>query len=198
MIILGLTGGIASGKSKVSNFLKEMGAKIIDADLIARDIVKPGEKAWAEIIATFGEQFLSADKSIDRKKLGALVFADQGALSKLNEITHPKIISRTQKLLAQFRQSKEKVAVLDAALLVETGMQKLVDQVWVIHVEPEVQLQRLKKRDKINQEQALKRINSQTNPEERLKWANLILENNGTEEELEAKVIKAWKELTSD
>jgi dephospho-CoA kinase len=131
VLLVGLTGGIASGKSSVSAMLAERGAEIVDADLIARQVVMPGERAWHKILDHFGRDVLSEDGQVDRKKLADLVFADPAKLSLLNEITHPDIFARVAERL-EHNRDREVVVVLDAALLIETGLADRVDVVVVV------------------------------------------------------------------
>jgi dephospho-CoA kinase len=186
MRIIGLTGGIAAGKSQVSRILSELGAIIIDADVIAREIVEKGTSTWEEIRDEFGEEYFLADGSLNRKKLGKLVFSDKHALRKLNDITHPairnSIISRLDELKTQDYKG---VVVVDAALLLEVGWDDLVDEVWVVDAPLEIRITRLMDRDGLSREEALNRINSQMTQEEKNEKADKIIKNESNMDNLE-------------
>jgi len=198
MIVIGLTGGIASGKSTVSKILQKLGAKIIDADKIARDVVEPHKRAWQEIVEAFGKEILQSDLNLNRKKLGEIVFSNKEDLEKINNITHPQITNQTLDSLHRYDQKGVGVAVIDAALLIETGMHRLVDLVWVVKIDQKEQIRRLVAREKISEEEALKRIYSQTSVEEKVKHAQQVIDNSGRIEELEETVTKLWKELLNN
>jgi len=193
--LIGLTGGIASGKSKVSSFLRSRGAFIIDADRIAREIVKPYKNAWKKIVDTWGKEILSPDLSLDRTRLGSIVFSDKEALERLNAITHPEIIREIEHELGE--RSSEELIVLDAPLLIEAGLCDVVDEVWLVSVTAENQLERLCKRDGISSEEAKKRINSQMPLKEKEKYAHLIIDNNGTWEETGAFMEDILKKIAA-
>ena len=183
MLTIGLTGNISSGKSTVSSYLKNVGARIIDADQVSRDIVHPGAPALKEIAAYFGPGVLTPDGALDRKKLGALVFTNPEAMEVLNGITHPRIvevIEEEKKSLAALAGNGPGMLVIDAPLLIETGLHKEVDEVWVVTIEPEEQIRRLMKRDNISEGEAKSRIDSQMTQQEKIKHAQVIIDNNGT------------------
>ena len=168
MLVIGLTGGIASGKSIISDSLRKMGAVIIDADILSRQVVEPGEEAWRKIWRYFGSQAFNEDRTINRKKLADIIFSDPEKRRILNEIVHPEVLNKTQLLIAQYK--KEGLApliVVDAPLLIEAGMYKMVDEVWVIAVAEELQVRRVMARDNISLEAALKRLESQMPMEEK-------------------------------
>jgi dephospho-CoA kinase len=194
VLLVGLTGGIASGKSSVSAMLAERGAEIIDADLIARQVVMPGERAWQKILDHFGRDVLAEDGQVDRKKLADLVFADQAKLTVLNEITHPDIFARVAERLERNRD-REVVVVLDAALLIETGLADRVDVVVVVDAgDEEEQVRRLTAKG-FDERDARARIAAQLPAEARLARADLVIRNVGTLEELTARVDEVWREL---
>ncbi|MGB9813742.1 MAG: dephospho-CoA kinase [Thermovenabulum sp.] len=196
MKVIGLTGGIASGKSTVSNILREKGAYIIDADEISKALVEPGKPAYKEIVEFFGKEILNEDGTIKRKKLGKIVFADTEKLSVLNSITHPKIIEEIEKKLKECRERDEKVVVIDAALLIELGLYKLADEVWLVVVDEKTQLERLLKRDRfLEPKEAKDRIRAQMPQEEKKKYATRIIDNTGDFSHLKEQVEKYWREL---
>ncbi|MTI79629.1 MAG: dephospho-CoA kinase [Firmicutes bacterium] len=199
MTIVGLTGGIASGKSTVADYLAHLGAEIIDADAIARDIVKPGSPALKEILHFFGPGVLHDDGTLNRKNLGSIVFNAPSALQSLNDITHPKITDVVLSKIREFKEnnSEKKMLILMAPLLIEVGLDKLVDKVWVVHVNTETQLQRVIKRDKLTKETAQKRIKSQLPEEKRLKHADEIIDNNGSWENARKQTEKLWIKYTN-
>lgn len=195
MSVIGLTGGIASGKSLVSAVLRKLGAKIVDADEVARLVVEPGTAGWAEIRREFGDKVLNPDGSINRKALGGIVFANPAQLAKLNKITHPHILNYFRNELDSFREQKGAPAlVLDVALLIESGFYRLVDEVWLVVVSREVQISRLIERDGISREQALQRINCQMAVEEKQKYADIVIDNSGSLESTRQKVETLWKQ----
>lgn len=177
MKVIGLTGGIASGKTTVSTYLKSKGYKVIDADLISRDIYHIGKEAYRKIIEEFGEGILDNQRNIDRKILGSIVFNDKYKLSKLNEITHPIIVNEILRKIEEIKLKGEKICFVDAALLIEANLAKYVDEVWLVVVDEVVQLDRLMKRDKLSFAEAKKRIESQMNVEEKKKFADYIIDN---------------------
>ena len=194
MLVIGLTGGIGSGKSTVAEMLHGKGARIIDADRLAREIVEPGQPALKEIVIEFGEEVVLADGSLDRKALGAKVFHNEAARKKLNEITHPYVINLTKELLEETeREGKHKVAVIDAPLLLEVGMQEMVDEVWLTALDEKIQLERVLQRDKLTPKEAKKRISSQMPLEEKKKYADRIIDTSGTIEETEAEINRLWQ-----
>jgi dephospho-CoA kinase len=194
VLLVGLTGGIASGKSSVSAMLAERGAEIVDADLIARQVVMPGERAWHRILDHFGRDVLAEDGQVDRKKLADLVFADQAKLTVLNEITHPDIFARVAERL-EHNRDREVVVVLDAALLIETGLADRVDVVVVVDAgDEEEQVRRLTAKG-FDERDARARIAAQLPAEARLARADLVIRNVGTLEELTARVDEVWREL---
>lgn len=197
MKVIGLTGGIASGKSTVSILLKDKGAVIIDADEISRKLMKKGTTTYKKVIKCFGDKLLDKYKNINRKKLGKLVFSDKNALKALNDITHPAIIDEIKRNLTELTKKGEQIIVIDAALLLEVGLDSVVDEVWVVAVNEKTQLERLMKRDKmLDKEQAVARIKSQMSLQERLKYADKIINNNKNIEYTKLQVNNLWKELT--
>ncbi|MGJ7045641.1 MULTISPECIES: dephospho-CoA kinase [Thermoanaerobacterium] len=178
MKVIGLTGGIASGKSTVSSILKSLGAVIIDADVVSREIMIKGTETYNILISVFGREILRKDGEIDRRKLGNLVFADKEKLNKLNEITHPEIIKRIKDIIEEERKKgKEKAIVLDAALLIEMKLFNMVDEVWLVVVDKKTQIRRLMKRDNLSYKDALNRIKSQMSIEDKMKYADFIINN---------------------
>ncbi|QNB44869.1 dephospho-CoA kinase [Thermanaerosceptrum fracticalcis] len=199
MLVIGLTGGIASGKSTVSRYLRERGAVIIDADALAKELVARGTPAWQEIVAFFGSQVLDEAGNIDRKRLGQIIFVDPQARTKLNSIVHPKVIEATKKRIRELKDNDNvPLIVVDAPLLIEAGMTDLVDEVWVVAVPVQEQLNRLMFRDKLSQEEAIKRIHSQMPLEEKLTYADRIIDNSGSVEETLEILDALWKEIVHD
>ncbi|MGI6066179.1 MAG: dephospho-CoA kinase [Bacillota bacterium] len=196
MKVIGLTGGIASGKSTVSRVLEKQGAKIIDADIIARDIVQPGCPALAEIVKVFGKETLLPDGRLDRVYLGQKVFQNQSLRKVLNSITHPKIREQIIEELRKIeRESPEAIAVVDAPLLIEAGLVDMVDEVWLVALPEEVQVNRLMNRDGLSQEEAKRRIGSQLPLAEKQKYAKHIIDTSGSINDTVNKVVKLWQEV---
>jgi len=190
--IIGLTGGIASGKSTVSAILKRLGARIIDADEVARRVLEKGQPALRKIIHHFGTTILNEDGSLNRKKLGEIVFNDKGKLKKLNEITHPEIEKLTKKLFEMERKRGTSRIVYDCPLLIEGNLMDMVDEIWLVYVDQETQIERLMDRDGFSKEEALKRITSQLPLAEKIEYADILINNNGNMKELERKVTQLW------
>ena len=166
-MLIGLTGGIASGKSGISSLLKSRGAFIIDADKIARDVVEPHKKAWEEIVRVWGEDVLLSDLRINRSRLGSLVFGNKEELARLNNITHPEIIREIKERALENKDAP--IVVVDAPLLIEAGLSSLVEEIWLVSIERENQIKRLIARDNISEKEAVKRIDSQMPLEEKKK-----------------------------
>lgn len=177
MKVIGLTGGIASGKTTVSTFLKSKGYEVIDADLISREIYNVDEDVYKKVITEFGTEILNNDRTINRKKLGKVVFNNKLKLKKLNEITHPIITNKILKKIEESKLRGEKICFVDAALLIEANLVKYVDEVWLVVADEEVQINRLMKRDNISYEDAKKRIESQMPVVEKKKYADFIINN---------------------
>jgi dephospho-CoA kinase len=191
--IIGVTGGIGSGKSTVSRILRDLGAKIVSADKIARDVVYKGEKALEELIEYFGNDIINDEGELDRKKLGTIVFDNIEKLEVLNSITHKYIVEKIVDMAEQFRkESKSGIMVIDAPIPVEHGFIDLVDEVWVVTADIDVRIKRIIERDGITREEALNRINSQKKEGEYLGIADEVLVNNGGIEELEREVAKLF------
>jgi dephospho-CoA kinase len=181
LIIAGLTGGIASGKSTVSAFLEKAGALIVDADKIAREVVRKGQPAWREIVDAFGQAILLPDGEINRVLLGEIIFNDPAQQQVLNRIVHPGVISETAARLSEI-EKKQPVAVviLDVPLLIESGMDTGLSDIIVVYVPESVQIQRLIARDVLTPAQALARIRSQMPIEEKKKRATIVIDNSGS------------------
>jgi len=196
MKVIGLTGGIASGKSTVSQFLKELGAVTIDADKVGHEAFKPNTESWREVVAAFGKEILSPDGEIDRQKLGQIVFSDSQALARLNQIVHPRIYALVKARIEDYRRRGAGVVVLEAPLLLEVGRPSLadeVDEVWVTVAPEAVVLRRLKDKSGLSEPQSLARIRSQLPSEARLKHADVVIETDCSLDELKAKVAKLWE-----
>lgn len=195
MIILGLTGGIASGKSTVAKMLVRRGACIIDADRIAKEVVQPGEAAWKQIFTYFGKDFILTDGTIDRKKLARCVFADKRQRKKLEEITHPAIMDRVRERLEAARADGCEVVVLDVPLLIEAGWTNLVHQLWLVYTDRVVQKERLMRRDHLTAEEAELRLAAQMPLAEKRKYADVIIDNSGPSAVTETQITEAWEAL---
>ncbi|MBQ2003813.1 MAG: dephospho-CoA kinase, partial [Peptococcaceae bacterium] len=181
------TGGIACGKSMISAYLAQKGIPVIDGDLVARQIVEPGTKGLAQIVDTFGAEYLHADGTLNRAMLGSRVFADKEALQQLNAITKPLLLEAFKTQINALQAHP--MIVLDVALLLEDhDYKELADQVWVVTVSPVQQLARLMKRNNYTAEEAQNRINAQMSNEERIQYADVVIDNNGTMSETIAQV----------
>jgi dephospho-CoA kinase len=203
MIVIGLTGNIGSGKSTVARRLQSLGAKIIDADQIARQVVHPGTPGLQEIVNNFGPGILDSKGNLDRRKMASIVFADPRALVKLNEITHPRIISEVNREIASFKKETKtgavsEVLVIDAPLLIEAGLALIVDEVWVVKVDQSVQIERLAKRDGLTPEEALRRIAAQMPQKEKIKRATRVIDNSGEKKETIKQVDRHWDDMLEE
>ncbi len=195
MFVIGLTGGIASGKSTVSNMLRDFGAAIIDADRVAKDLQEPHTLVWQAIVDSFGREILEEDETLDRKALGQVVFNNPEALQKLNGIVHPGVTQRAYELMREFERAGGKVAVLDAPLLIEANMASLADEIWLVAVPEEVQITRLMARNGFTRGEALARLRSQMPLKEKRSYADIIIDNSGSLEETRQQVGILWKDL---
>ena len=195
MRLIGLTGGIASGKSLVSRQLQELGAAVIDADRIARDVVQHGTPGWEMIVREFGKSVIGSDGELNRKTLGLLVFNNPTELERLNRITHPLILAEIERLLQKYGSGHESLVVLDAPLLFETGLGRFVDEVWVVTVDYQTQVKRLMARDRLTEQEARQRIAVQMPLEEKVRRADRTIDNRGTRSETERQVKEAWVNL---
>jgi len=195
MIVIGLTGGILSGKSTISQMLAEKGAVIIDADKIGHEVYKPHTKTWQELVDAFGNSILKQNMEIDRKKLGDIVFNDSQALARLNEIVHPQMHSMMREEIERLRGEGVDTVVLEAAVLIEANWTDLVDEVWVALAPEEVAVKRLQNRGGLSEEQARARIRSQLSPEERAKHADVIIDTDCELSQVRAKVAELWQKL---
>ena len=178
---VGLTGGIATGKSVVAEVFREEGAFVLDADALGHELMEPGGPAFEEIRGSFGETILGGDGRIDRKKLGARVFQDGKALRRLNAILHPRILEQAERRVVEFaRQSPGGVAVIQAALVSEAGAAGRFDRIVTTECDAETQIHRLRKRGGISAEEALRRVRAQADPAQRRKIADIIIDTSGT------------------
>ena len=184
MFIVGLTGGIASGKSLVARVFKDLGATVIDADRIVHELLEPDQDSWKEIVQYFGQDVQRPDKTIDRRKLGAIVFNDREKRSWLNACLHPRVFSVYTTQVAHLRmRTPDALLFFDAALLIESGYHKNVDRLIVVYAEQEQQVERLMARDKFTREEALMRIASQMPLGEKRSLADHVIDNSGDREE---------------
>jgi len=195
MKVIGLTGGIGSGKSMVSQFMAELGAVIIDADKVGHEAFKPGTEAWRDVVAAFGRGVVKPDGEIDRSKLGSMVFGDAESLVRLNQIMQPRIYDMVVARLEQYRQQGIAVVVVDAPLLIEVGWVPLVDEVWVIVASEDTVLSRVRERSGLSEPESLARIRSQMSNEERIKYADAVINNEGSLDELRDRVKELWQRL---
>ncbi len=188
--VIGVTGGIASGKSTISTMIKELGFTVVDADLAARAVVEPGEPAYNEVVATFGKEILHEDGSINRGLLGKIIFHDQEKRLQLNAIVHPAIRIYTQRQKEEAFARGENVVFMDVPLLFEGKLTNTVDVSLLVYVDAEIQLQRLMERNGLSEEEALARIHSQMPLAEKRALADEIINNNGTIEESRLQLMK--------
>jgi len=196
MLIVGLTGGAASGKTTVSRVLKEEGAYIIDADQIARELVRPHTPAWKELIRAFGKGILREDGFIHRKKLADKVFASLRQRKLLNQILHPRIRKEMERRAeAIWQKDPEAIVVVDAPLLVELGEHRQMDKVIVVTSTQTQQIERLKERDGISPKEALRMFSSQMPVEDKVKLADFVIRNDGSFQETKKKTREVFKEL---
>lgn len=176
-LVIGLTGGIASGKSTVSQMIKEQGIRVVDADVIAKEAVAKGTPALQQIVQTFGEDVLLPNGELNRQQLGAIIFSDEDKRKQLNAIVHPEVRKEMLKQRDEGVSQQETFVVLDIPLLFESQLESLVDRIIVVYTTPELQLSRLMNRNDLSEEEALNRIHSQQSLEEKCKKADRVIEN---------------------
>jgi len=196
MLKVGLTGGIATGKSHVTGLLRELGCAVMDADVVAHQVIEPGQPAYQEIVNEFGPEVLSDSGAIDRARLGAIVFADSSRLKRLNAIVHPRVMEAQERWLAEVAaRNPQAIAVVDAALLIEAGAYRRFDKVVVVFCEPELQLERLVKRNRLTREAAVARMAAQMPTEEKLRYADYAINTSGGFEDTRRQVQELYHEL---
>lgn len=190
--VLGVTGNIASGKSTVTGILAELGAWVIDSDLVYRELVAPGQPLLRRLSERFGDGIIGADGGLDRAALGKIVFSDPAALADLDRITHPAVIAEVDRRVGEIRSG---AVVLDAVKLVESGHAGRCDAVWVVVAAPDVQVTRLMNRNKLTAEDAGRRVAAQSPLAPKLARADLVIDNNGTIEVTREQVMRGWNAL---
>ncbi len=200
LYIVGLTGGIATGKSTVSDFLARLGAHIIDADKVAHEVTLPGTIGFSKLVEIFGSQIVLFDGSLDRNKLGQIVFNDKQSLNAINSIVHPLVTARIHIALDELNQklisdNLFKSVVLDVPLLFETRLDKICDEVWVVKINLELQIERLKRRDGYTDQEAMRRIKSQMDLMQKIALADEVIDNTGNKELTQQIVFKLWYDL---
>jgi phosphopantetheine adenylyltransferase/dephospho-CoA kinase len=192
---IGLTGGIASGKSTVAQFFRDRGVPVIDADILGHRTYDPGTETFSAVVAAFGDDIVSPEGTINRQALGAKVFGKPDEMKKLTDIVWPGIFRLAEQALSDLEVAGNEVAVLEAAVLLEAGWDRMVDEVWCVVVEPERAIERLARRNGLDEGAARARIASQLTNAERIAKSHVVIENNGTLAELEAAVASAWDAL---
>jgi len=198
-LLVGLTGSIATGKSTVSRMFAHLGARVLDADVLAREVVMPGQPAYLKIVEEFGPAVVQEDATLDRKALGAIVFADPARRKRLEEITHPAIGLRQQRILAVLDEEEfDGIVMWDVALLFETGGVSRMDRVVVVYTDPDTELARLMARDGIPEEQARARIATQMPVAEKAKRAHYVIDNSGERVDTERQVKAVYESLLAE
>ncbi len=195
MIVIGLTGGIASGKSTVTQFFRDHDIPVIDADVLGHRTYDPGTETFDAVVATFGQDVVAEDGTIDRKVLGGKVFGKPDELKRLTDIVWPGIRKLAAEKIAEFETAGNDLVVLEAAVLFEAGWEDLTDEIWVVTVAPEEAIRRLKERNGMEEEAARARIDSQLSNDERTARADVIIENNGSLEDLQRTIQREWDGL---
>lgn len=196
MLRVGLTGSIGVGKSFVTSVFEELGCHVLDADQTAREVVMPDTPGLKAITQEFGEEILNPDGTLNRKQLGALVFADESRRQRLNFILHPFIIARQDEIMRGWEsEDPNGIGIIDAALMIESGGYKRFDKLIVVHCRPEVQLERLMLRDNLSRDEALRRINSQMPQEEKQKFADYLIDTSDGFELTRTQIISVHQKL---
>jgi dephospho-CoA kinase len=196
LLTIGVTGGIGSGKSTVVQILSELGARVIDADKVGHAIYAPDGPAYNEMIAAFGDSILAADRTIDRRKLGPVVFGDPAALRRLNAIVHPKMYRRMEQMIAEMRSAGErKPIVIEAAILIEANWQPLFDEIWLVTASKDHVVRRVEQERGLRPEQTEARIRAQLSDEQRRQHATEVIRNDGTIDDLRTRVTTLWESV---
>ncbi len=198
MLVVGLTGGICSGKSTVAAMFGRLGAVVIDADRVAHELQAPGRPVYEAIVSAFGREVVGEDGRIDRRRLGAVVFADPRARARLEQILHPAIVEECERRIQQAHASGAAVCLLDAALLIESGRHARFDMMILVDASEAVQLDRLMSRMGLSREEALQRIRSQMSREEKRRRAKFVIDNGGALEDTERQVKVLWEQLAAE
>jgi dephospho-CoA kinase len=199
MLRVGLTGSIAVGKSTVLEVFRELGCETFDADKIAHAVMEPGRHAYEDVVREFGQEALSPDGAIDRAKLGAIVFADAARRERLNQIVHPRVIEEQNRLMGEAAtRSPHGIAIVDAALMIESGGYKRFDKLIVVFCDREAQISRLMRRNQITREQAELRVAAQMSSEEKRRYADYEIDTSGLIEETRRRVIEVHKKLVEE
>ena len=198
MLVIGLTGGIGTGKTEVSRILADLGAEIINADALGHQAYEPQTETWRQVVEAFGEDILSETGEVDRRKLGPIVFADERALKRLNAIVHPRIRQMIVERLDDLGAKDLGAVVVEAALFIEAGWTPLADEMWVTSAPEETVIKRLRARTGLDENAIRARIDSQMPQQERLKHADVIVENDGSLDTLRGRVKRLWHERVTD
>ena len=196
MLNVGLTGGIACGKSTVAKMLLKRGAYLIDFDKLAHEVQKPERPAWKEVVAYFGEGILGADRKIDRVKLGNIVFGNKKKIEKLSKIVHPFVYQEWGRQVEKISKKQKNAIILsDVPLLFEGKMQHLFDVTLLVVIDPEEQIRRLIKRNNLSEDEAQKRLKSQMPIQEKISLADIVIDNKNSVAETEKKTVRVWREI---
>ncbi|MCA6070618.1 MAG: dephospho-CoA kinase [Endomicrobium sp.] len=194
-MIIGLTGGIATGKSESAKYFEELGAYSIDADAISRDITKQGMPALAKLVKIFGNDILYCDGNLNRQKLANIVFSDKQSKLEVDKVLHVYIIARINEIIS--RKTNKPNVIVNAPLLFEVGLDRICDKIVVIWIPYDIEVKRLALRDNLNTDEVKKRIDSQMPLEKKTKLADFVIDNSGSKKELKEKIINLYKLLTS-
>ncbi|TMA06318.1 MAG: dephospho-CoA kinase [Deltaproteobacteria bacterium] len=195
MKVIGLTGGIATGKSTVASMLRGLGAKVIDADELAREVVKPDQEAWREIIEAFGSEVLRQDRTLNREKLRKIVFADKRARKRLDSITHPRIRALAQERIEKLAAEGADIIIYEAPLLFENRVHLWLRPVILVTSDSETQKRRLRERDRLSESEIRHHLEAQMPLEEKTKLANFVIDNSGELKDLERQVREVWEKI---
>jgi dephospho-CoA kinase len=197
-LTIGLTGGIGSGKSTVAKMLEDLGAEVIHADLVGHEVYRPNTAGWRRVIDAFGNEILKSDETIDRQKLGAIVFQDSEALKRLNAIVHPLIFAEVQRRILLLRESGvSRPIVVEAAILIEANWLPLVDEVWLVIAGKDAVIDRLGTQRGLSAGEIARRVDAQLSDAERRRAAHVVIENRGSIDELRQSVSAAWRRATA-
>jgi dephospho-CoA kinase len=199
MLIVALTGGIATGKSVVADILEELGCTIHHADRIAHELTEPEKPVWKKIVAHFGEKILNKDKTINRSRLGKIIFSNKKEQAYLNELIHPLVYQKKKKMIEKLEEEgRTNIFVSEAALTIEAGFADLFDKVIVVYCTRDIQIKRLMERDRISRKEALQKLKSQMTPEEKLKHADYIIDTSETLQDTVEQTERIYRNLVLD